>query len=147
TDVRDLGTGAGVRAAVQGDLQRDVEVADPLLQLVDQLDGALLRHHVGELAELQARAANDVPTERGRVRGQSKLLQVRGDRVSLIRGDVQEQDLLIRGRAQTGQAVGFGQVRELLQLGAVRVPHRGLHAHVDVSVLLLMDANVVAVAG
>src|SRR5699024_193946 len=36
---------------------------------------------------------------------------------------------------------------DLLQLSAVGVPHRGLHPQVDLAVPLLVDADVVAVAG
>src|SRR6201996_8169170 len=66
-DVRGLDAGAGVRAAVHVDRDRLVELGQPPLQLADQVDGARLGLHDGQLAELNAGARHRVPAERARV--------------------------------------------------------------------------------
>src|SRR5699024_7269568 len=107
----------------------------------------LLRHDVRELAEFQAGAADDVASEGRRLRGQPLLLQLGGKLVCILRGQVQEEQLFIGGRAQPRGSIRLGKLRQALQLGAIGVTDRGLHAQVDLAVPLLVDADVVAVAG
>src|ERR1700742_3398355 len=60
-DVSGLDAGAGVRAAVHVDRDRLGEVRQPPFQLVDQVDGAGLGLHDGQLAELDPGAGHRVP--------------------------------------------------------------------------------------
>ena len=144
-DVGDLGAGAGVGAAVEGDAQRHVEVAEALLQLADQLDGAGAGGDQRQLAELQARAGDDPAAERRRFRRQAQLVQLGEERIQLVVGDVEKHQLLHHRGADAGDPVPLGDVRQLHQVRPGHAPDDRLDAHVIEAVLLLVHANVVAV--
>ena len=90
---------AGVRAAVDVDRDRDVEVREALLELADQRLGAVLGVDDRELAELDAGAGHRVAPPVGQARGQADLLEVGGERGDVRGGHADDDQLLVRREA------------------------------------------------
>ena len=99
-DVGDLDARAGVRAAVDVDRDRHVElgvdVLEPLLQLGHQHLRALAGLGERQLAVLDAGAGHQVPAPVRRPRRQAEGVEVGDELVELVVGHVEDDQLLVR---------------------------------------------------
>ena len=111
-DVGDLGAGAGVGAAVDVDGDRGVEVGEALLQLGDQVDGALLGVHDRELAELDAGAGHRGAAPVRGSRLEVDLGEVGDQRLDVGLVDAEHDELLVGGEPGAGGAVLLDEVAE-----------------------------------
>ena len=145
-DVGDLGAGAGVGAAVDVDRDLGVEVGEALLQLGHQAARALLGVDDRELAELDAGAGHRRAPPVARAGGEADLLEVVGEGRGVLGGDADDHELLVRRQAGAAGAVLLDEVAERAQRGAVDAADDRRGADVEAAVLLLVDADVVALA-
>ena len=113
---------------------------------VDQVAGAVLGVDDRELAELDAGAGHRVaaPVRRPRRRGRSRRAG-RAAGSTTVGVDADQHDLLVRREAGAGDAVLLEQVGERHQQGAGHPAGGRRDADVQLAVLLLVDADVVAV--
>ena len=114
-DVGDLGAGAGVRAAVDVDGDRRVEVGEPPLELGDEVAGAVLGVDDRELAELDAGAGHRVAAASCDGRAERPIASRPVDAASStpVGVDADQHDLLVRREPGAGDAVLLDQVGEL----------------------------------
>ncbi|ALW70825.1 hypothetical protein RC30_08730 [Campylobacter jejuni] len=124
-NIRHLGARTGVRAAIEADLQRHVEVAQAILQLVHQRDGALLGDDVRELAELQASTGDDVAAEGRGLGGQAELLQVRSESLRVLDQNNSLSGLTHKRRLSALGPGGLSRERAGLEVRDVHPSHYG----------------------
>ena len=121
-DVGDLNAGAGVRAAVDVDGDRHVElsidVLEPLLEFGHQCLCPLAGLGERQLAELDAGAGHQVAPPVRRRRRKTQRVQPCAQLVELVVGHVQDDQLLIGREADAVRPRRLGQVGDLAQDGA-----------------------------
>src|SRR5262249_44174708 len=142
-DVGRLDPGARVRAAVDVDRDRDVEIRQALLELADQVGGAGLGLDDGQLAELDAGAGHRVPAESAGPGRQAGRLQLGHQFFGAPGRDVEDDHLLLGRRADPAAAVPAGEVGDDIERVGRDAAHGGGEADVAVPVALGVDAHVV----
>ena len=97
-----------------------------------------------ELAELDPGACHRLPTESRRSRLEIEQLEVRDQWLHLVRGDVEDHQLLLGGRPDAVRSVRLGGVGDVLQHGSRYPADAGCHSDVEPAIALPVDADVVA---
>ena len=123
-------------------------LADVLLELLREGNGARLGVDEGQVAEVRARARDEAAADLRRVVG--KLFQERllGQVAEHGIGDVGEEHVLRGHEAELSAPVAVGQPRQLIELVGGDATHRGLEPHVvETGLALPEDADVVAMSG
>src|SRR3954449_9996103 len=146
-DVGDLRPRAGVRAAVDVDADRHGQVREPVLELGDQVGGALLGLDNRELAELDAGAGHRAASPGGRLRRETDRLEACDQVVDLVRVDAEHDQLLVRREPGALGAVRLDEVAERAEQPARHAADRRCRTDVEAAVLLGVHADVVAAAG
>src|SRR5947208_2453896 len=111
-----------------------------------QLDGAVLGFSNRQLAKLHAGAGNDAAPRPARLIVQTALVQLAGERRQVRFVDVEQDDVLRVGGAQSPAAVGGRKLREPRQFIARSAPAEQRDADIKlIALALAMDAEVCAV--
>ena len=146
-DVGGLDARARVGAAVdvERDRMRQLELVETLLEVEHGGGRERLGLDDRELAELDAGARDGAAADQARARRQPELVEARDERLDAVFGDVEDDDLLMRGRAQPGRAVRLDEVGELREGRPRDAADDRRGADVEPAVLLPVHADVVAV--
>src|SRR5699024_11098340 len=99
-----------------------------------------------KLAEFQAGAAHNPTAKLRRLGVKAGFFQYLGQRLDVFFAHIQKEQFFHRGGAHALDAKGFCHLGDSHQLLARGVPNGGFYAHVEVAILLLVHADVVAVA-
>ena len=146
-DVGGLDAGAGVRAAVEVEADRVgqlVDVGEALLEARDGVDGGLLGFDDREFAEFDAGAGHHGAAEEVLAAGQADLVELGDDVVDFVFGDVEQEDLLVRGEPDPVGAELLGDITDLVEQRTRGATGDKARADVIPAVLLLVDAHMVA---
>src|SRR6478735_4420268 len=112
-DVGDLEARARVRATVDVDRDRRVEVGQALFEFLTNRLRASLRLDERKLAELDTRASDRAALERGRTNREPKRIKAVGQFLGLLDRNVEHDDALLSGEGDAMAAEPIGQFGHL----------------------------------
>ena len=123
---------------------RQVELVETLLEIEHGGGRVRLGLDDRELAELDAGARDRAAADEARPRREPELVEAGDERLDAVLGDVEDHELLVRGRAQPRRAVRLDEVGELREGRARDAADDRRDADVEAAVLLPVHADVVA---
>ena len=121
-----------------------VDVGEALLEARDGVDGGLLGFDDREFAEFDAGAGHHGAAEEVLAAGQADLVELGDDVVDFVFGDVEQEDLLVRGEPDPVGAELLGDITDLVEQRTRGATGDKARADVIPAVLLLVDAHMVA---